>query len=729
MPLLPRVAAGALVALALPLAGASSCSSDAPAAPPAPLACSAQTLGATFEPVGPADVAVYLDSQDPLLDPVAADLASYLSAVWSTPVTVARSAPDFSKKRTIWLSTSDAAAAKIGTPIADGYALERIADASGSASLVVYAKDAPNLAAGAYALLETLGVRFFHPKEELVPHRPSPALPRALDVQRAPLVQQRGLQFHTLHPIEYLATFNEPSDANLADAKKVIDWLVKTGQNYVQWALLSTVDFASWRPHAQAILDYAHSRGVRVGCVVQLWATAALQNNYDLVTNAATWQADMDGQLANLMTIPWDVVEIGLGEFRATDPQSVVTWLSHATAQVATLSPSTQVNAQNHVGYYPQLWVPYDGQTVYYYQLPQYSDSRLGMTVHTLAFFDLYRDWGMYAQPDYGIQHDFLLKELPSRRVTYFPESAYWVTVDISVPIFLPEYVLARWNDIHGLAGEIAAQHLPPMSGHVMFTSGHEWGYWMNDYLTAKMLWDPNTTVDALFADYASSYGDCAGEVAGALGKFTDLQTKYLFDDRLAPYVMGEDTTVDLGHVAGIPTIPRRVQFEDIVAMSEAERVDFEGSVLGELDDMTAAMTPLEDTVAADCARADADVTPWCDELWDGMAIVRLRAQHAAALYRATLAYARNDASAQSFYDQATGITTQAAAVIARREAHYRFDLNRVTGTDPNPTIYPFGYLRQAHTQCFFQRREAQVASFLQDGIPPSVLNLPTCDK
>ena len=249
--------------------------------------CDSSSVSPAFESVSPADVAVYSIRPIPLLDPVVADLASYLGTSWGSSVTVARAVPDFTAKRTIWLSTSAAAMAKAGVTITSGYAIER---ASGADSIVVYAPDVADLAFGAYALLEELGIRFFHPLEELVPRRGSAALPLTLDVQRAPLVQQRGLQFHTLHPIEYLAVFNEPSSANLADAQKVIDWLVKTGQNYVQWALLSTVDFATWAPYAQSIVTYAHSRGVRVGCVVQLWAGAALQNNYDLVTDATSWQ-------------------------------------------------------------------------------------------------------------------------------------------------------------------------------------------------------------------------------------------------------------------------------------------------------------------------------------------------------------------------------------------------------------------------------------------------------
>ena len=34
----------------------------------------------------------------------------------------------------------------------------------------------------------------------------------------------------------------------------------------------------------------------------------------------------------------------------------------------------------------------------------------------------------------------------------------------------------------------------------------------------------------------------------------------------------------------------------------------------------------------------------------------------------------------------------------------YRFDLDRETGAYDNPTVYGFGYLRQAHTQCYWSR-------------------------
>jgi hypothetical protein len=676
----------------------------------------------------PGDVGVYFETGgDPGLEIARQDVQGYLGQVWGGSFAVSASAPDFSKKATVWLSTSAAAAAKAGLSAGAAYALTRV-DGAGGTVVVVAAHDATSLAYGAYALLEELGVRFFHPKQELVPRLGGPRLPAKLAVARAPAMASRGIQFHTLHPIEYLAVFNEPSAQNLADAKKVVDWLVKTGQNYVQWALLGSVDFDTWRPHAQAIIDYAHQRGVKVGAVVQVWGGAALQNNYVLVSDETSWKAEMDAALVQLLSLGWDTVELALGEFVAAGPQAVIDWLNEAVAYIAARAPTVEVNVQNHVGNYPQLWVQYMGQTVFYYHLPQFADARLGQTVHTLFFFDVYRDWATYAHPNFHLQHDYMMQELPKRRVKYFPESAYWISADIDVPLFLPEYLQGRWNDIHGLVAETGEKGLPPLEGHVMFNSGHEWNYWLTDYLTAKMLWQPGAPLSAFVADYASAFGTCADDVASAMTSLVAMQSKYLFDDRLVAYVQGENVTVDLGYLTGLETHPKRVAFEDVLAMNAAARATFTASVVVNLEAMATEMLPIEKTLGQRCPGSDAGIEPWCDELWDGVAIVRNRAQHAAHLYRSILAKA-DGKDPEADYKAATALTAEAQTIVARREPHYRFPVDRLTGLYENPTVYGFGYLRPAHTQCYWTRREQQVRALLDTGTPLGAFLLPTCTQ
>jgi hypothetical protein len=363
------------------------------------------------------------------------------------------------------------------------------------------------------------------------------------------------------------------------------------------------------------------------------------------------------------------------------------------------------------------------GQTIFFYHLPKYADLALGSEVHTLSFFDLYRDWATYAHPDFHLQHDLIEEELPTgRKVRYFPESAYWISADNDIPAFLPMFVYARWLDISSLA-----QDAPGLEGHIMFSSGHEWGYWLTDYLAARQLWEPDIDFDALLGHYTAAFGSCAGDLEQSLSHFTSLQNEYLFDQRLAPYLQGEDLFVDLGYLGGLETHPRRVQFEEVLAMAPADRDMFEATVAAPLQAMADAIAPDERAVAARCRGGDADMKPWCDELDDGMKIVELRLEHAALLYRAVLDLARGGSQGDDLVKQAHAVRQEAAAVVAKREAGYRFDLSRLVDHFDNPTIYPFGVLRQAHTLCYWDRREEQVQTLLDTGQAEPVGVAPTC--
>ncbi len=691
------------------------------------VACDPNGLITQGTPFEAADVGVFFETGgDPLLAPVTADLSSYLTAMWGSSFQTTNSAPTFSNALTIWISTSAAARAQANFTHTDGYSIVR-QDPPGGTVVLVVANDSKDLAFGTYALLEELGARFFHPQEEVVPQLGHPWVPTGIQITRAPAMVQRGLQLHTLHPIEYFHILNEPSPAHFADAQRFIDWLVKTGQNYFQWVELATVDFATWQPYAQSIVDYAHSRGVRVGACVQMWGGAALQNNFVLVTDANNWQAEMSAQLTTILGIDWDVLELALGEFVSADPQSIIDWLNYAVAYVNVAAPNVEVNAQNHVGNYANLYVQYMGQTVYYYHLPGFALPSLGQEVHTLSLFDLYRDWGTYKHPNFFFQHDYILQQLPTRRVSYFPESAYWISADIDVPLFLPETIYARWNDIHTLTAELASDSLPPLEGHLTFVSGHEWNYWLTDYLTAKMLWEPTQPLTYFMNAYTDAFGSCGASIDSALESFTDLQTQYVFDQRLFAYLQGENGTVDEGYLLGYETHPQRIAFEDVLAMSPGDQQAFQENVVSQLEAMADAEQPLVESVGAQCRGSTGEAASFCNELYDGMNITVLRARHSIALYTAMLDLASgNDTSAD--IRNAQQYTSLASAVIARREPHYRFDLQDLTGAYTNATIYAFGYLRQAHTLCYWTRQEIQATTLIQTGSAATISDLPSCN-
>ena len=225
----------------------------------------------------------------------------------------------------------------------------------------------------------------------------------------------------------------------------------------------------------------------------------------------------------------------------------------------------------------------------------------------------------------------------------------------------------------------------------------------------------------------SAPYGACADEVQEALSAFITSQTRYLFDERLVPYVSAEDIHDDLGYAAGIDTHPPRVPFEALLSMSEVQRKAFETDTVERLgvaaaEMRSSALEPLRDV----CGRSRGALTEWCAELEDSVEIVALRLEHSRHLYRAVLAAVRgHDYEAE--LSAAHGTREEAAAVIARREQGYRYDLEELTGAYDNFTRYKFGYLRQPHTQCLWRRQEDQVAYLIENGEPASPFELRRC--
>jgi hypothetical protein len=161
--------------------------------------------------------------------------------------------------------------------------------------------------------------------------------------------------------------------------------------------------------------------------------------------------------------------------------------------------------------------------------------------------------------------------------------------------------------------------------------------------------------------------------------------------------------------------------------MTGAERDAFEQSVLVPLEGMATELAPLVASAKSLCGSSTAREKPWCAELEDGLEVLLRRSEHAAALYRAVLGTVRGDGSGMTQLDRATMARTQAAEVIARREAAYRGPLDRFVGAYENPTVYKFGVMRQAHTQCFWTRQEQQARAVITVHEAPSPLDLPGC--
>ncbi|MBA3500504.1 MAG: hypothetical protein H0T65_09035, partial [Deltaproteobacteria bacterium] len=98
---------------------------------------------------------------------------------------------------------------------AEGYRVSLVGE-----TIEVRAADGLGAQYGSAAALEALGFRFRHPLDTFVP--PTPVLdPAGLDGKlHAPETRVRGMQLHTLHPIEGYYAFWEPSAASTNDAHR-----------------------------------------------------------------------------------------------------------------------------------------------------------------------------------------------------------------------------------------------------------------------------------------------------------------------------------------------------------------------------------------------------------------------------------------------------------------------------------------------------------------------------
>ena len=594
----------------------------------------------------------------------------------------------------------------------------------------VHAGDVLGLQYGLAHFLESLGFRFFHPFNTFVPGRfADPAKTVPFGETFTPDMSQRGFQLHTLHPIEALYAFWEPGGTHLEDARRIGDWIIKNRGNFVQWVALENIQddpslVASWREHTAAILADFHQRGLRVGIRIQLDGETNLQSAFDLLDETTVDpRTDMEMRLGVLLDgLPFDSVGVAFGEFFATDPDTFLDSVNMVYDVLQELSPGIDVTAQVHVG--DDLRIDYMGMNLLYYFLVQYADPGIIPWIHTVMYYNLFDDAGLaYEHEDFAEHRAYLLDRIVAGEpVAYYPETAYWVAFDNSVPTYLPLYVHSRWIDLDGIAAEAAALGAPAgLDRHILFTSGWDWGYWQNDYASLRMSYSLPASSEDPLTDMFAPWGATGATLSRAVGDLARIQHRYLIVQRLAAYLAGRDSIIDLGDTIGIHSQPDRPSFNEVVAMTPGERATFVATVVAPLDAFATEMAEVHARVA--------DLTPasvlggdeWFDEVRDGIEVTLARARFIHAVYAAAVAFAETGSDDGWLATAETELEVGRGAVTRRHSAlHYPYP-DEILLPRPNDTIYPFGYLEKADTLCYWERELAQIRILVEgDGSPPS---------
>ena len=568
---------------------------------------------------------------------------------------------------------------------------------------------------GVAHLLELHGYRFHHPWKTYVPPTFLAVDDTAFGKEHAPEVDvRRGLHLHTLHPIEALYDFWVPSPKNLEGARRTIDFVVKNRGNFVSMYALDDITnddekTRAWRAHTKQILAYAASRGVDLGIAIQLFGKANLQLSFDLIDDETSpnAMAELERRLHVLLDeTPYVSVQVAFGEFFKADPAELVRKVDETYAALQRVRPGIEMVCSVHVGNFPDLRVDYMGVRQLYYFLVRYANPAIVPWVHTVFFYNLYDDaGGAYLHDDFSEHRAFLEDRVRTGKpVAYYPESAYWIAFDNSVPTYLPLYVKSRHLDLTRLkdAGRLRQ--------HVLFSTGWEWGYWQTDVATLRMNYELPATWDAPIREQLAPFGAQGLAAADLVRRLGDVQYDALLTRRLAAYLASRDEVIEVGKARGIVSQPDRVLFTELRAMNEADRRAFVTRVLDPLQQLATQQTALDDELAALGLPTD---NPWLAELRDGFAITAGRSRFIHALYRA-VALASNGEEPGALLQQAEDELAKGEVVVRRRRnALWDPDGVEVLRNNDNPTFYDYGYLREADTLCFWKRERAQVRNLL----------------
>ena len=530
----------------------------------------------------------------------------------------------------------------------------------------------------------------------------------------------RGLQVHTLHPIESYFAFWEPSAGSTNDAHRIINWVIENRGNYLQWVALNNiydpVQYAAWQPFTRELIDYAHARGIRVGLSFELFGQSNLQLAFDL-SDDQTGTVPLANQIAARLPLvtqdlPFDVFSLSFGEFFDADPQEFIDATNEVQRQLASLAPAAEMHAVVHVGATQR--VIYMGRDLLYYFLVQYCDPAIVPDIHTVMYFDLYESAdGAYQHTDFSEHRQYLLDRMCAQQpAAYFPEDAYWVAFDDSVPQALPIYIRTRWLDLANLAQEGCG----PLDEHLVFSSGWEWGYWLHDVASLRNSYELTAAPQDVIAQQLAP--DLGVDAAAILDQIGNDQHAALIDNSLAAYIAGRDVAIDAGRAIDTISQPDRITFDDLVASGDVD--DFAANVLVPLGTYADALD-LRQQYLDQLALPD---SRWTSELRDGLAIDRLRARFVIAAYSAVSDHIRGvDPTAD--FARATDLLAQAQPVVAGRHA----DLHdthgrRLLDKGVNQTYYQYGFLHWADTLCYWQRELDQVATILGNATmaPPSCL-------
>lgn len=517
----------------------------------------------------------------------------------------------------------------------------------------------------AYYFLRQVGFLYPHPRFEVVPERKDVLKHCNKNWVWEPRLAQRGFHLHTMHPSEWVDAFFL---GNFQAGRDLIWWMVRNQQTLLQVQLLQRTDAELMRNLAP-LTAYAQRLGLKVG--VSGSFAMFQQRSYNLIP---FWRAflninsleTLDKNIRNLAAIvPFDFlsVEMGSSEFTATKEEKTISWMNQAAETVRDLNKKLFIKVHVSTNQNSKEFGNFNF-------LPAKANHGVGILPHTVFFYGLNdTNAPMYGRKDYVDMKEFYYAESFQRESLYYPETSYWVFMDIDVPVFLTDYFVARTEDVDWMETQ-------GLNGHLNFSTGQELGYWLIDWQTA-LLADPASRKNPYLAL------ELLGERKDVWKPIFEWQTEYIKNRQLAQAITASNL---LDELPFSEPVHDRVLPRDFYNKIEA--------VAGEVANLKEALEKIPSFGGVKN-----------EEIRSLLQVTELRMRHALALREAT-SFMRKTSEFNNKVKEAEGYRLQAHALLQPLVKNTRYPEIPIFEPWQNATSYDYGYLWSAAQLHFWQREE-----------------------
>eukprot|EP00158_Paraphelidium_tribonemae_P005465 Partr_v1_DN27359_c0_g1_i1_m46484 len=601
---------------------------------------------------------------------------------------------------------------------------------------------------GVYDVLERLGFAFIHYRDVFTPSVDhSLRLLSSGDWVRGDGVfsghwRVRRWHIHTQHPLELTEYLNGmdsdvPWDDMTPEFEALLEWLVANRVESFEFIPLwnhrligdvggvVSLKIERWR----LIVEKCRLFGVRVGVDVpiSLWQ----QHSWTLARNYSTGDTfDVDANVREnvdllLGNVGFDFLSTEIGSTEFTFDSCV-----HTLDQLNSISDyiwnryKEDLPVKIHVsqGQRCNNLLDSHGDPLNFNFIPGLANPHVISMPHTVQIPALDSQFvDSYGNRDYGFMHKFIQEQQSNgRQVIWYPETSYWVNYDVDVPLFLPVYILTRIRDARILYQTETDDHR--LMGQMVFESGWEWGYWMQNVVAARLSFtkvangtEREALVDALKV-ILSPFAEgpyVKGDMESVLVDLIYLQDEYLLQDNsIMGYLVGRDTWSDTTTLIAksLRTLPGRISlnrakldhFKHISTHHLVRLHEFSD----ELDLIVNRLDAIKPMVYKNSRR-------YYDEILDSTKLLLQRALFAQAVYHTAMkSYPMHSillGLPSRDYTNSLSHTSHlldiAYNIVNERQHSYRTPPSRIAAWRiSNPTVYRFTYLWAVKTLHYWKR-------------------------